>query len=45
MTVGDAYDAVHAYARWHYDEGWCTRKDCKEESVARRQAPFGIKEE
>ena len=27
VTGGDAYDAVRAYAQWHYDAGWCVRKD------------------
>ena len=24
---GDAFDALRAYAEWHYESGWCARKD------------------
>ena len=27
VTGEDAYDVVRAYARWHYDAGWCAKKD------------------
>ena len=27
VTGEDAYDVVRAYAQWHYDEGFCARKD------------------
>lgn len=31
VTGENAYDAVNAYARWHYDAGWCARKDRTDE--------------
>ena len=27
VTGEDAYDVVRAYAQWHYDAGWCAKKD------------------
>ena len=27
VTGEDAYDVVRAYAQWHYDAGWCVKKN------------------
>ena len=27
LTGGDAYDVIRHYAAWHYESGWCRRKD------------------